>query len=66
MVAMATVRLLVDGNDICALIGIDLQSGIAGYGRTVSDALRDLADRIDEEKFEVRIPPDPNGLDRTN
>jgi len=32
-----------DGDSICALLGEDIQSGHAGFGPTVSDALYGLA-----------------------
>jgi hypothetical protein len=36
----------VDGNLRCALIGSNLLDGICGYGDTISDALRNLADNF--------------------
>lgn len=38
-----------DGNQICALIGSDLHDGVAGFGDTLADALRSLADEIEKE-----------------
>jgi len=38
-----------DGVGICALIGENLQTGIAGFGKTSSEALRDLADNLGHE-----------------
>jgi len=40
------VRLSTDGKEICAMIGPDPVQGIAGYGPSVHDALRDLADQL--------------------
>jgi hypothetical protein len=40
-----------DGNQIVAMVGQDLQSGIGGFGNTVVAALRDLADRMEAEKY---------------
>jgi ribosomal protein L37AE/L43A len=40
------VRLIKDGNEICALIGDNLVEGAAGFGSTVPEALRDLADQL--------------------
>ncbi len=40
-----------DGNQIVAMVGQDLQVGIGGFGGTVAAALRDLADRIEAEKY---------------
>lgn len=37
-----------DGDAWCALIGHNLQNGISGFGNTVQEALRDLADAIKE------------------
>lgn len=37
-----------DGNSWCALMGQNLQDGISGFGETMQDALRDLADKIQE------------------
>lgn len=37
-----------DGSSWCALIGHDLQEGISGFGETVQQALRDLANKIQE------------------
>lgn len=37
-----------DGNLWCALIGRDLQNGISGFGETIQEALRDLANKIQE------------------
>ena len=38
---------LMDGNQICAMIGPDLVQGIGGFGPSVHEALRDLADQLD-------------------
>jgi hypothetical protein len=46
----AKVQLVRDGNAIIALIGPDLQTGIAGSGNTAPEALRDLANAIEREK----------------
>jgi hypothetical protein len=35
-----------DGNQVCALIGLDLVQGVGGFGSTVPEALRDLADQL--------------------
>lgn len=36
-----------DGAAWCALLGPDLQKGICGFGKTVAEALHDLANEID-------------------
>lgn len=41
------VRIYRDGDQMCALIGTNIQEGIAGFGYTVGDALRDLATAAD-------------------
>ena len=41
-----TVNLCTDGTEICAMIGPDPVQGICGYGASVHDALRDLADNL--------------------
>lgn len=38
-----------DGNQICAMIGSNPMEGIAGFGDTLADALRDLANEIEKE-----------------
>jgi DNA-directed RNA polymerase subunit RPC12/RpoP len=40
------VRLFTDGKEICAMIGPDPVQGIAGYGHSVPEALRELADQL--------------------
>jgi hypothetical protein len=40
------VRLSTDGKEICAMIGLDPVQGVAGYGPSVHEALRDLADQL--------------------
>ena len=44
------VRVYQDGNEMCALIGNDLQEGIAGFGKTAGNSLRALADELDSGK----------------
>jgi hypothetical protein len=54
-----TVNLSTDGKEICAMIGPDPVAGISGYGASVHEALRDLADNL--VKFGVWIEVnDPN------
>lgn len=43
-----------DGNQMAAQIGPDWVQGIAGFGDTVGDALRDLADWFEKEGYELR------------
>jgi hypothetical protein len=39
-----------DDNDICALIGLDPVKGIAGFGASVHEALRNVADNLVEKR----------------
>jgi hypothetical protein len=48
-----TINLYTDGKEICAMIGPDPVQGISGYGASVHEALRDLADNM--VKFGVWI-----------
>lgn len=41
------VRIADDGDMWGALIGEDLQNGVSGFGRSIPQALRNLADRIE-------------------
>ena len=41
-----SVNLSTDGKEICAMIGPDPVQGISGYGASVHEALRDLADNL--------------------
>lgn len=45
-------RLLVarDGNQFCALIGPDIQLGVAGFGDTIAGAFRNLAANLETEE----------------
>src|SRR4051812_9101756 len=44
-----------DGNQICALAGPDLLIGVSGFGDSVIDALRDLADNLEREAVGIEI-----------
>ena len=46
-----TVELNREGNMIIAMIGRDRQAGIAGYGESAAEALRDLAAALQYEKW---------------
>jgi hypothetical protein len=46
-------KLTRDGNQWCALFGEDLQSGVAGFGDSPADAMRDF-DEEWNKKIEVR------------
>ena len=42
-----SVTITLDGDQWCALLGVNLQEGLGGFGDTPSDALRDLASAIE-------------------
>ena len=48
------VLLIRDGNQIIAMVGRDLQSGVGGFGNTISEALRKLADNMEKEGWKSR------------
>jgi hypothetical protein len=50
------IRLLWDGDKICALAGADLQEGVGGYGDNVPEALTDLVNRIRSEETTIWVP----------
>jgi hypothetical protein len=50
------IKLMWDGDKICALAGIDLQEGVGGYGDNVPDAPADLVDRIRSEDTTIWVP----------
>jgi hypothetical protein len=46
-----TITVSLDGNQWCALLGGNLQEGIAGFGDTPAEALRVLAEAVEEENY---------------
>lgn len=44
--ATNVIRLVLDGDQWCALLGEDLQKGIAGFGQTPALAVAELAQAI--------------------
>jgi hypothetical protein len=44
-----------DGNKIVAMIGRNLQEGLGGFGDTIPEALRDLADMMEKEGWQSSI-----------
>jgi hypothetical protein len=44
LIKASFVDLLWEGNQVCAMVGRNLQAGIGGFGPTLAAALRDLAD----------------------
>jgi hypothetical protein len=66
-----TVNLYVNGKEICAMIGPDPVNGVAGYGHSAHEALRELADMIVNkgvwvEVTDVRHPWRAPGSGRVN
>jgi hypothetical protein len=53
-----------DGDQICALIGDDLQDGVAGFGADLPVALRDLADNLEREVGEDPLEDEKVFLDK--
>jgi hypothetical protein len=49
------IRLSWDGNQVCALVGPDLVAGVAGFGDSVHDALRELADNLVREGVWIEV-----------
>jgi hypothetical protein len=45
-----------EGNMMGALAGPDMVRGVAGFGVTISDALRDLADQFQDHGYRL-LPP---------
>lgn len=50
---MINIKVFKDGNMYCALIGKDLESGISGFGISLSDAIRDLCDSVEKEGMDI-------------
>jgi hypothetical protein len=49
------IRLSWDGNQVCALVGPDLVAGVAGFGDSVHDALRELANNLVREGVWIEV-----------
>jgi hypothetical protein len=56
MIRAREIRLVWDGDKVCALAGLDLQEGVAGFGDDVPEALIDLANRIRSEDTTIWVP----------
>jgi hypothetical protein len=50
---MRRIAVFGDGNMMGAVIGPDLAVGLGGFGETVPDALRDLANGFDEHGYSL-------------
>lgn len=59
------VRVTKDGDAICALLGDNLQEGQAGFGRTVSEALHNLAHQLQRQPVPWG-PSDPDPAPEVN
>jgi hypothetical protein len=51
--ASVTVNLRANDSHISAVLGPDQSTGIVGYGRSISEALHDLAERVSEKERDV-------------
>jgi hypothetical protein len=54
-----TFNLYTDGKEICPVIGPDPMQGVSGYGPSVHEALRDLADMLVQSGVWIEVT-DPN------
>lgn len=50
------IRLMWEGDKICALVGTDLQDGVGGFGDTVPEALADLINGLKSEDVTIWVP----------
>jgi hypothetical protein len=50
------VKLFEMGLGVCALIGPDCETGVAGYGDTAPEALRDLAANLQRYRLNGAVP----------
>ena len=57
------VRIFIDGDQFCALIGNDIQEGCAGFGNTIPEALRSLADEWESDTTPETVIAVDGGLD---
>jgi hypothetical protein len=53
-IRMRRIAVYREGNNMAAQIGPDWVEGIAGFGDTVADALRDLASSFADHRYELR------------
>jgi hypothetical protein len=57
LIKASFVDLLWEGNEVCAIVGKNLQAGIGGFGPTLAAALRDLAENIEkDERISIWVP----------
>jgi hypothetical protein len=48
------IEITIDGNQYCAILGTDLQVGLGGFGDTIPDALRDLANAMERHRDDLK------------
>ena len=56
------IQLFWDGNQIGALVGRNLVEGVSGWGDSVHEALRDLADNLVSEGVWIEVTDGRNGI----
>lgn len=52
---MITCKIAAEGDQVCALIGANLQEGIAGFGDNISGALKELATAIEKDPEHLAV-----------
>jgi len=50
---MLGITISLDGDEWCALIGENLQEGLAGFGKSPVQAIRALADEIEQHNWNL-------------
>ena len=54
------VGIIWEGNKMLAIVGPDLEEGLGGFGDTIPEALRDLANQMEKEGWKSTVlPADP-------
>jgi hypothetical protein len=56
LIRTRSIRLMWDGDKVSALVGPDLQEGIAGFGDSGIEAVEDLLQNIKREEITIWIP----------
>jgi len=52
---MINVKVFAEGDQVCAMIGENLQEGLAGFGEKPSQALRELASEIEKDPMTLAV-----------
>jgi hypothetical protein len=55
IIRVREIRLMWDGNKVCALAGSDLQEGVSDFGDDVPEALIDLVNRTRSEETTIWV-----------